>query len=127
MSSATVSSGREILLRFIRVAGAVVGYGSLAAFLYLVSVQIHAWFRDGEWTHFGVNQGLHEGLIRCCVKDGDTGRLADFVQWLDTPVTWIGLHKVLEIMPASLALFAISILGNCVFVYCQDRIADVET
>jgi hypothetical protein len=32
------------------------------------------------------------------------------------------LHKVLEILPASLALFALSILGNSVFIYCRDWI-----
>jgi hypothetical protein len=32
----------------------------------------------------------------------------------------MGLHKVLEILPASLALFALSILGNSIFIYCRD-------
>jgi hypothetical protein len=125
MSAPPLSGGREVALRCTRVLGAVLGYGCLAAFLCLISVQIHAWFRDGEWTHFGVNEGLREILGRCCVKDGDSGRLADLAQWLDAPVNWLGLHKLLEILPASLALFAISILGNCVFIYCRDRLEDV--
>jgi hypothetical protein len=61
-------------------------------------------------------------LTRCCVKDGDTGRLAALVHWLDTPADWVGLHKVLEVLPASLALFALSILGNSIFIYCRDWI-----
>jgi hypothetical protein len=43
---------------------------------------------------------------------------------LDAPVDWLGLHKVLEIVPASLALFAVSILGNSIFIYCCDRIEE---
>jgi hypothetical protein len=32
------------------------------------------------------------------------------------------MHKVVEVVPASLALFAASIVGNCIFVYCKDRL-----
>jgi hypothetical protein len=112
---------REPVLRFIGAIGAAIGYGCLAAFLYLVGMQIYRWFREGEWTHIGVNDGLRSGLLHCCVKDGDTGRLAAFVQWLDAPVTWLGVHKLFDVIPASLALFAVSIAGNCLFIYCRDR------
>lgn len=114
--------GRDAMLRVVCGFGALVGYGCLAAFLYLVSAQIYRWFREGEWTHFGVSDGMRVGLSHCCVKDADTGRLAALMHWLDTPVDWLGLHKVLEVVPASLALFAVSILGNSVFIYCRDRI-----
>ena len=30
--------------------------------------------------------------------------------------------KVFEVVPASLALFAISIAGNSLFIYCRDRL-----
>jgi hypothetical protein len=113
---------REAILRVISAVGAVIGYGCLIAFLYLVGLQSYHWFRDGEWTHIGMSDGLRIGLVECCVKDGDTGRLAEFVQWLVTPVNWLGLHKVFEVVPASLALFAISIAGNCLFIYCRDRL-----
>ena len=109
-------------LRFICGLGAAIGYGCLLAFLYLVGAQVYRWFRDGEWTHIGVVEGLHVGLLRCCVKDADTGRLAAFIHWLDAPASWLGLHKVLEVTPASLALFAASIAGNCLFIYCRDRL-----
>ncbi|MDB6082613.1 MAG: hypothetical protein JWN43_494 [Gammaproteobacteria bacterium] len=111
-----------MLLRAARIVGGVVGYGCLAAFLCLTGLQIYRWFREGEWTHYGVSDGLRIGLSRCCLKDGDTGRLAALAHWLDAPVDWLGLHKVLEIVPASLALFAVSILGNSIFIYCRDRI-----
>jgi hypothetical protein len=38
-------------------------------------------------------------------------------------VNWLGLHKVFEVIPASLALFVLSIAGNCLFIYCRDRLA----
>jgi len=126
MNPAPLTRAGEFLLRLIRAVGACVGYGCLAAFLWLIGEQIYRWFRDGEWTHFGVSEGLRVGLQRCCVSDGDAGRLAALVHWLDAPVDWLGLHHVLEIIPASLALFAISILGNSVFIYCSDRLADRE-
>jgi hypothetical protein len=122
MSAAIALSGRNAILHVIRILGGLVGYGSLAAFLYLIGVQIYRWFRDGEWTHFGVSEGLRVALSHCCVKDGDSGRLAAMMHWIDTPADWLGLHKVLEVVPASLALFALSILGNSIFIYCRDRI-----
>ena len=112
----------EAILRFAIAAGAAIGYGCLLAFLYLVGMQVHGWFRDGQWTHIGVGQGLRDGLIHCCAKEGDNGRFAALLHWLDSPVSWLGLHKVFEVMPASLALFAFSMAGNCVFIYCRDRL-----
>ncbi|MGB6352972.1 MAG: hypothetical protein WBF21_03220 [Steroidobacteraceae bacterium] len=114
---------RDTALRAAGVVGALIGYGCLIAFLSLVGLQSYRWFRDGEWTHFGMNDGLRIGLTKCCVKDGDTGRLAAFMHWLDAPVNWLGMHKVFEVVPASLALFAISMAGNCLFIYCRDRLA----
>jgi hypothetical protein len=124
MNAAISSSGRRIALQIARGFGALVGYGCLAAFLYLIGLQIYLWFREGEWTHLGLSDGIRIGLSHCCVKDGDAGRLVSLVHWLDTPADWLGLHKVLEIVPASLALFAVSILGNSIFIYCCDRIEE---
>jgi hypothetical protein len=119
-SAQPTPNGGVVLLRITGAFGAVLGYGCLAAFLYLISLQIYRWFREGDWTHFGVADGMRVWLTRCCVNDGDTGRLAALVHWLDAPADWVGLHKVLEILPASLALFALSILGNSLFIYCRD-------
>lgn len=103
--------------------GAIIGYGCLAVFLWLISLQLYRWFRDGEWTHIGISDGVRISLAHCCVKDGDSGRLAALLNWLDSPVDWLGLHQVLEVVPASLCLFAISIAGNSLFIYCRDRAA----
>ncbi|MEA3150383.1 MAG: hypothetical protein QOD56_1322 [Gammaproteobacteria bacterium] len=124
MSATAPQRGRAALLRITAGIGAIVGYGCLAAFLWLVGLQVYRWFRDGEWTRIGVNDGLRIGLTRCCVRDADSGRFAVVLHWLDTPVDWLGLHKVLEAMPASLALFAVSILGNSLFIYCRDRLSE---
>ncbi|MDP8984029.1 MAG: hypothetical protein M3N97_03135 [Pseudomonadota bacterium] len=122
MSARSSSSGHGVILQSARALGALLAYSCLAALLYLVCLQIYRWFREGEWTHVGVSEGLRVGLSHCCVKDGDSGKLAALAHWLDAPVDWLGLHKALEIMPASLALFAMSILGNSIFIYCCDRI-----
>ena len=111
------------LLRFWSALGAALGYGFLFAFLALVGAQVYRWFRDGEWTHVGLADGLREGLLHCCVKDGSAGRFTTLMQWLDAPEHWLGLHKVFEVVPASLALFAVSIAGNCLFIYSRDRLA----
>jgi hypothetical protein len=115
-------SARTATLRFSSVIGAVIGYGCLAAFLYLFGVQLYRWFRQGEWTHVGMGDGIRISLTHCCLKDDGSGRIAGFLQWWDSPATWLGLHKVFEVVPASLALFAISIAGNCLFIYCRDRL-----
>jgi hypothetical protein len=113
---------RTAVLRLTSIIGAVVGYGCLAAFLFLISMQLYGWFRQGEWTHVGMGDGIRVGLMRCCVRDGSPGYFAGFLQWWDSPVSWLGLHKVFEVIPASLALFAASIAGNSVFIYCRDRV-----
>jgi hypothetical protein len=115
-------AGGDITLKVGRVVGAGVGYCGLAAFLYLVGLQVYRWLRDGEWTHFGISEALRAGMVRCCVSGEDTGRLAALVHWIDAPVDWLGLHRVLEITPASLGLFALSIVGNSLFIYCCDRL-----
>jgi hypothetical protein len=115
-------TARHALLRTMSVVGAVIGYGCLAAFLYLVGAQLLRWFHQGEWTHVGMGDGLRISLTHCCLKEDGSGRIAGFLQWWDSPVSWLGLHKVFEVVPASLALFAFSIAGNSLFIYCRDRL-----
>jgi hypothetical protein len=117
-------TARAFVLRAGGAAGAVFGYGCLAAFLSLIGLQVYLWFMDGEWTHIGVTDGLRALLGHLGVTPDSTGRLSALSHWLDAPVRWLGLHKVLEVLPASLALFAISILGNSVFVYLSDRLRE---
>ncbi len=109
---------------FLSALGAVIGYGFLLGFLWLVVAQISDWLRVGEWIHLGVAEGLHAELVRCCVHTGDKGHWAVLLQWLESPINWLGLHKLLEVLPASLAMFMVSVTGNCLFIYCKDRIAE---
>ena len=115
-------SGRDSFLRIMRLLGATLGYGSFALFLALISVQVYRWLRDGEWTHIGMSEGMRIAFEHLGVQPGDSGRLAAFLHWLDAPADWVGLHTVLEVVPASLALFVASILGNGIFIYCRDLI-----
>jgi hypothetical protein len=114
-------SARTAALRITSVIGATIGYGCLAAFLYLIGMQLYRWFRQGEWTHIGMGDGIKVGLMRCCAREDGAGYFGGYLQWWDSPVSWLGLHKVFEVIPASLALFAVSIAGNSLFIYCRDR------
>jgi hypothetical protein len=114
--------GRTAVLWVMGGVGAIIGYGCLLAFLCLLGVQTYRWFREGEWMHVGMGDGIRITLVNCCVKDGGGGRLANFLHWWGSPATWLGMHKVFEVIPASLALFAVSIVGNSLFIYCRDRL-----
>lgn len=115
---------RDFVLRLGSVLGAIVAYGYLTAFLGLLGFQVYRWFQTGEWTHVGVNDGMRAALAHFTGPDGLTGWRAALAHWLDAPVTWLGLHRVLEVLPASLALFALSILGNSLFIYTTDRLRE---
>ena len=115
-------TARESTWRIVSVLGAVVGYGCLAAFLALVGTQVYRWFKEGEWTHISLADGIRAMLGHLHIPDDATSRLARLSHWLDAPVDWLGLHKLVEILPASLALFSIAVLGNFIFVYGTDRL-----
>jgi hypothetical protein len=119
-------SAREAGWRAACMLGATIGYGGLGAFLALVGFQTYRWFQDGEWTHVGVNDALRTALARLGGPEALTGRLGALAHWLDAPVTWLGFHKVLDALPASLALFAVSILGNSLFIYASDHLRDTD-
>ena len=124
MSARAPLSARDAVLRLGSVLGAIVAYGYLIAFLGLLGFQVYRWFQSGEWTHVGVNDGMRAALAHLAGADGLTGWRAALARWLDAPVTWLGLHTVLEALPASLALFLISIRGNSLFVYTTDRLRE---
>jgi hypothetical protein len=109
-----------------RAGGGGFAYGGLAAFLCLIGAQLYRWFRDGEWTHIGLTDGLHIVLMRCCVNEGDTGRLAALVHWLEAPADWLGLHTLLEVVPASIGLFVLSVAGNFVYIRGVELLAAAQ-
>ena len=122
--SGAVSTRRSLLL-ILRVIGAALAYGCFALFLALVAFQVMRWLRDGEWTHIGLTDGLRALLLAGGVEAQGSSALAALVRWLDTPVHWLGLHRLLELLPASLALFLCSIFGNFAFIYSRDTLEDL--
>ncbi len=114
-------SVRETGLRIARAAGALVGYAGVASFLGVIGLQVYRWFRAGSWTHIGVLDALRDTLAQCCTA-WRGARMAALSQWIDTPLDWLGLHQALEVLPASLALFVLSIIGNWLRIYCDDRL-----
>ena len=119
-------TGREGSWRVVSFLGGIVGYGCLAASLSVVGWQIYRWFKEAEWTHVSLGGGIRAVLDRMHIADDAAGRLARLSHWLDAPVNWLGLHKVVEVLPASLALFFVAILGNFLLVYGADRLREVR-
>ncbi|HTV97345.1 MAG TPA: hypothetical protein VME42_15155 [Steroidobacteraceae bacterium] len=117
-------SARETALRAGSVLGALFAYGCFGGFLLLIGLQLYRWFENGEWTHIGVNDGMRATLAHLAGADGLTGWRAALAHWIDAPVKWLGLHKVLDVLPASMALFAISVVGNSIFIYTTDRLRE---
>jgi len=110
----------------LRIIGGIVAYGGLAAFLSLVAVQLYRWLRAGEWTHIGISDGLAALIGWFGVRETDAGRLAELARWLDAPTDWLGWHRVLDALPASLLLFALSVVGNWAFIYAGDRLDETD-
>jgi hypothetical protein len=115
-----MSANLKIGARVLRPGGAVLAYGAFAGCVAVLTWQLYRWMRDGEWTHVGAGDGLRMLLEVCCVRDGDVGRLATLAHWLQNPTDWLGWHKVLDVTPASIGLFLLSVLGNFAFVRGSD-------
>ncbi len=112
----------KLRLLLLRAISAVVTFTAFACFLGLISVQIYRWFRDGEWTRISVSDGLLSLVSSCCAHSDGAGTMAAFARWLEAPETWLGLHRVLEVLPATVGLFLLSVFWNFLFVYCSDRL-----
>ena len=109
-----------------RAAAAVAAFGTLAWFLGLIGLQVYHWFRDDAWTHIGLRDGLLSLVSSCCVSDESApGMMAAFMRWLETPESWLGLHVVLEAVPASIGLFLLSVFSNFIYIYCSDRLDEL--
>jgi hypothetical protein len=115
-------NNQKLAWRATSILAAIIGYGALVMFLILVVTQIYRWFRDGEWPHLGINEGMRVALNICCAQSSPTGMVSRVMRWIDSPVDWLGLHLVMELVPASLALFFVSIIGNSLFIYCRDKL-----
>jgi hypothetical protein len=112
-------SMRLVLMRAV---SAVVAFSAFILLLGLIGLQLYRWFRDGEWTRISISDGLLNVVSGCCARDDGAGTMAAFARWLDAPESWTGLHRVLEVVPASIGLFLLSVLANFVYIYCSDRL-----
>jgi hypothetical protein len=113
---------RLVSLVLIRSISAVVAFSAFVLFLGLIGMQMFRWFRDGEWSRISISDGLLSIVSGCCARDDGAGTMVALARWLEAPQSWIGWHRVLEVMPASIGLFLISVLANFVYVYCSDRL-----
>ena len=115
----------NVRLIWVRAMSAVVAFGAFVWFLCLIAMQIWHWFRDGQWTHIGLRDGLLSLVSSCCVSDeAGSGIAPALMRWLEAPDSCLGLHRLLEAVPASVGLFLISVFGNFIYIYCSDRLEE---
>lgn len=115
----------NLRLTWLRAISAVMTFAAFTCFLGLFGLQLYHWFRDGQWTRISITDGLLSLVSSCCARDvGGGGAMAAFARWLEAPESWIGLHRVLEVIPASIGLFLLSVFWNFIFINCSDRLEE---
>jgi hypothetical protein len=112
----------NLRLIWLRAISAVMTFAAFTCFLGLIGMQIYRWFRDGEWARISISDGLLSLVSSCCVREDGAGAMVAFAHWLEAPATWIGLHRVLEVLPATIGLFLLSVFWNFLYTYCSDRL-----
>jgi hypothetical protein len=112
----------KLHLILLRALAAIAAFGSFVWCLGLIGTQLLRWFRDGAWPHISASDGLISLVTSCCSRADGAGRMADIARWLESPASWIGLHRVLELLPASIGLFLLSVFANFIYIYCSDRL-----
>jgi hypothetical protein len=113
----------KIHLILLRALAAILAFGSFAWCLGLIGEQLYRWARDGAWPGISTSDGLISLVTSCCVRADGAGRMADIGRWLESPASWIGLHRVIELVPASISLFLLSVCANFIYIYCSDQLA----
>ena len=112
----------KLQLMLLRAFSAIIAFGLFAWFLGLIGTQLYRWFRDGAWARISTSDGLISLVTSCCMRDGNASSMADFTHWLGAPGSWFGVHRILELLPASVSLFVLSVLANFIYIYCSDRL-----
>ena len=111
---------RRLTAKALRIGGFMVAYGAWIASVGVIAYQGYRWLRDGHWTPIGVTDALQS--VFALIGVGSRGHVAQFAHWLAEPADWIGWHRVLELTPASIALFLLAILGNFAYIYGSDAL-----
>jgi hypothetical protein len=112
----------KFYLIVLRALAAIVAFGSFAWCLGLIGDQLYRWAHDGAWPRISTSDGLISLVTSCCTRADGAGRMADIAHWLESPASWIGLHRVLELVPASIGLFLLSVFANFIYIYCSDQL-----
>jgi hypothetical protein len=112
----------KFYLIVLRALAAIVAFGSFAWCLGLIGDQLYRWAHDGAWPRISTSDGLISLVTSCCARADGAGRMADIAHWLESPASWIGLHRVLELVPASIGLFLLSVFANFIYIYCSDQL-----
>jgi hypothetical protein len=112
----------KIHLMALRALAAVIAFGSFAWCLGLIGTQLYRWARDGAWPRISASDGLVSLVSSCCARGDGEGHMADIARWLESPASWLGLHRILELLPASIGLFLLSVFANFIYIYCSDRL-----
>jgi hypothetical protein len=116
----------KIHLILLRALAAIVAFGSFAWCLGLIGNQLYRWAHDGAWPRISTSDGLISLVSSCCAPGDGAGRMADITHWLESPASWIGVHRVLELLPASIGLFLLSVFANFIYIYCSDQLESLR-
>lgn len=76
---------------------------AILAGLAIPAWQVFVWLRDGEWVPFSIIDSLRP--ISAFFSRFDSSWTA-FDAWLATPASWIGVHKLLSFLHASVGCWA---------------------
>lgn len=96
----------------------VVITSSLVVCFGIIAIQVVIWLKDGYWPSVGVAKGLL--YLRSLFYSSPPGD-GSFAAWLSDPQSWLGLHKLLEFLPASLGVV---IVGFCLGVILLKFVAE---
>jgi len=83
-------------------------FGVILAGLAVPALQIYGWLRYGNWTPFSIIDSLRLVAELFADPESPPTRLA---AWLESPSSWIGLHKLLSFLHASIGLWAVALGG----------------
>ena len=78
---------------------------AILAGLAIPAWQVFVWLRDGVWFPFSIIDSMR--LIRAFVSGSDSTWTA-FDAWLVTPTNWIGIHKLLSFLHATVGFWAVA-------------------
>lgn len=92
------------------VAGKVIFYAGCLGAGGVLLFQSAEWLQDGRWSSLP----LMDSMSWLALHSVDTPTALAFMNWIDRPSSWYGLHYLMAIMPTSLTLAIIGFLGSLI-------------